>query len=54
MTLQLFYAKNRFRKDQIFEKRDHFEYWQKWPASMGYSLCKIISLGQKIELHKTH
>ena len=21
---------------------------------MGYSLCKIISLGQKIKLHKTH
>ena len=21
---------------------------------MGYSLCKIVSLGQKIKLHKTH
>ena len=31
-----------------------FEYRQKWPQCKGYSLCKIITLGQKIELPKTH
>ena len=23
--------------------------WRKWPPCMGYSLCKILSLGQKLK-----
>ena len=46
--------KNRSKKQLIFEKREHFEYWQKWPPCKGYRLCKIISLGQKIKLPKTY
>ena len=26
---------------------------QKWPQCKGYSLCQILSLGQKIKLRKT-
>ena len=37
----------------IFEKWEHFENGQKWPQCKGYSPCKILSLGQKIELPKT-
>ena len=37
-----------------FEKGDHFKYWQKWPPCKGYSLSKIITLGQKIKLPKTY
>ena len=46
--------KNRPKKRVIFEKWDHFEYWPKWPPCKGYSLCKIIILGQKIKLSKTY
>ena len=46
-TLYLFYAKNCSKKHLIFEKRDCFDYWPKWPQCKGNSLCKIITLGQK-------
>ena len=44
--------KNGSKKQVIFEKREHFENGQKWPQCKGYSPCKILSLGQKIEKHK--
>ena len=52
-TLQLYYAKNGSNKMLIFEKWDHFENWQKWPQWRGYSLCKTVSLAQKLKRPKT-
>ena len=46
----MFCAKNRFKKHKIFEKWDHFEYH---PSCKGYSLCKILTLGQKLKFQKT-
>ena len=40
------------KKPLIFEKWDHFENWQKWPQCKGYSLCKMVSLGQKLRMPK--
>ena len=40
------------KKKLIFEKSDHFENWQKWPLCKGHSLCKVVSLGQKLQLQK--
>ena len=48
--LQLFLAKNRFKKHSIFEKWHHFENQQSWK---GYSPCKILTLGQKLKFQKT-
>ena len=52
-TLDLFYAKNGSKKQPIFEKWDHFENSQKWPQCKGYSLCKMVSLAQKLKMPKT-
>ena len=41
--------KNRFTKHQIFEKSDDFE---NRPSCKGYSLCKLVSLGQKLKAEK--
>ena len=49
----MFYAKNGWKKQLIFEKWDHFENCQKWPQCKGYSPCKTLSLGQKIKLPET-
>ena len=49
-TLELFCAKNRWKKHQIFEKWDHFE--NRLPCK-GYRLCKMVSLGQKLTRPKT-
>ena len=48
--LQLFGAKNRFKKHQIFEKWDYF---QNRPSCKGYSPCKILTLAQKLKFKKT-
>ena len=45
--------KTRSKKHLIFEKWDDFENRQKWPLCKGYSLCKMVSLRQKIKLLKT-
>ena len=45
-TLELFCAKNRWKKHQIFDKWDHFE---NRPSCKGYRLCKMISFGQKLK-----
>ena len=50
--MQLFYAKYSSKKQLIFEKWDHFENCQKRPPSKGYRLCKIVTLGQKLKMHK--
>ena len=49
--MQLFYAKNGFKKQLIFGKIDHFENWQKWPPSKGYSLSHF---GSQIKNAKEH
>ena len=49
-TLELFCAKNRCKKHQIFEKIDQFE---NRPSCKGYRLCKMVSLGQKFKWPKT-
>ena len=46
-------AKNRSKKHLIFEKCEHFHKGQNWPQRVGYSLCKIVSLGQKLKTAKT-
>ena len=43
ITLELFCVKNHLRKHQIFQKWDDFENRQ---SCKGYSLCKIVSLGE--------
>ena len=48
--LQLFSAKNRSKKQQIFQKWEHFE---TRPSCKGYSPCKILTLAQKLQLQKT-
>ena len=48
--LELFCAKNRSKKHQIFEKWDHFE---NRPSCKGYSPRKILTLGQKLKFRKT-
>ena len=50
--LKLLCAKNRSKKHLIFEKWEHFENGQNWPRCMGYSPCKMISLGQKLKMPK--
>ena len=45
--------KNGSKKQLIFEKLDHFENWQKWQQYKGYSLCKMVGLGQKLKMPKT-
>ena len=45
-------CKKRLKKKLIFQKWEHFENCQKWPPSKGYRLCKIVTLGQKLKLHK--
>ena len=51
--IRLVLCKNGSKKELIFEKWDHFENWQKWPQCNGYSLCKMVSLGQKLKMPKT-
>ena len=50
--MQLFYAKNRSKKQTIFKKWEHFKNCQKWPPSKGYRLGKIVTLAQKLKMHK--
>ena len=50
IMLELFSAKDRLREHQIFEEWDDFE---NRPSCKGYSLSKIVSLGQKLKFKKT-
>ena len=44
--------KNGSKKHLIFEKWDENENGKKRPLCMGYSLCKMVSFGQKLESPK--
>ena len=44
--------KNGSQKQLIFEKYDFSHPGQKWPQCKGYSLWKIVSLGQKLNSQK--
>ena len=48
--LELFYAKNRSKKYEIFQKWEHFENRPSWK---DYSPCKIPTLNQKLKFQKT-
>ena len=50
ITLELFFAKKRLKKHQIFEKWDHFE---NRSSCKGYRFCKMVSLGEKFNSPKT-
>ena len=50
ITLELFCAKSRLRKHQIFDKWDDFE---NRPSCKGYTLRKMVSLGQILKFRKT-
>ena len=49
----MYTKKNEWKKPLIFEKREDFENWKKWPLGKGYSPCTMYSLGEKIKLLKT-
>ena len=40
------------KKHLVFEKWDRFENCQKWQPNKGHRLCKIVTLGQKMKVHK--
>ena len=46
---QLLYGKNGSKKHLIFEKWDDNENGKKWPLCKGCSLCKMVSLGEKLK-----
>ena len=48
-TLELFCAKNGFRKLLIVEKRQVFENWQILSQCMDYSPCKTLQSCQKFK-----
>ena len=50
IILELFCARKPLRRDQIFEKWDDFE---NRPSCKGYSLYKMVNLGQKLKFTKT-
>ena len=49
-NMELFCAKNRSKKHQIFEKWGNIE---NRPSCKGYSPWKMVSLGQKLKMPKT-
>ena len=51
-TLELLCAKNRSKKHLIFGKWEHFKNGQNCPRRKRYSLCKMVSLGQKLKMPK--
>ena len=51
-TLKMSCGKNCPEKHLLFEKWEHFENGQNWPRHKGYSLCKMVSLGQKLKMPK--
>ena len=54
--LEIFRANSRSKNTQIFQKWDDFENrpsCKVYSLCMGYSLCKILILGQKLKLPKT-
>ena len=41
-----------FEKTANIAKMRAFENGQKWPPSKSYRLCKIVTLAQKLQMHK--
>ena len=44
------------KKHKRFEKYDHFKNlpsWKGYSPRLGYGLCKVVSLGQKLKMPKT-
>ena len=52
-TLNLLYSANGSMKRLIFEKKQDFEKWQKWPYCMGYSKAKWPILGRNLKVPKS-
>ena len=52
--IRIVLCKKRLEKQLIFQKWEDFENWHKWPLGKGYSLCKMVSLGQKLKVPKTY
>ena len=50
-SFRVFLYKNRAKKDEIFEKWEHFE---NRPSCKGYSPCKILTLAQKLKFQKRY
>ena len=46
-------AKNRFKQHLLLNKRERFENGQYRPRCMGYSPCKMLSLGQRLKMPKS-
>ena len=44
--------KKRLEKTANIQKMRPFWKLPNWPPSKGYSLCKILTLGQKLKIHK--
>ena len=51
-TLELVWAKSAPKKQLLLEKLKNFKNGEKWPPCMGYSPCKVVSLGQKLKMLK--
>ena len=51
-SLKLLCARNRSKNHLILAKREQFGNGQNWPRCMGYSPCKMLSLGQKLKMPK--
>ena len=45
-------CKKRHEKTANITKMRAFSKLQNWPPSKGYSLCKILALGQKLQMQK--
>ena len=45
-------CKKALQETPNLEKRDHFQNGQNWPRCMGYSPCKMVSLGQNLKAAK--
>ena len=51
-SLKMLCAKNRCKKHLLLEKSGQFENGQNRSQCMGYSPCKMLSLGQKLKMPK--
>ena len=51
-TLKLFYAASGSKKRLIFDKRQDFEKWQKWPYSMWAILRQKVHSGKEFKSAK--
>ena len=50
--LDLLCAEKPLQETSNIRKKEHFENGQSWPRSKGYSLCKMVSLGQTLKMPK--